>query len=437
MIRSVIEAGMKLKFLVLIVALGLLYLGVTQLRDMSQDVLPEFNPPMIEIQTEALGLSAAEVEELITTPMEADLLAGVAWVKTIYSSSITGLSSIVLTFEPGTDLIRARQMVQERMTQAHALPNVSKPPTMLQPVSSTSRVMMIGMTSEELSLIDMSVLARWNIVPRLMGVPGVANVSIFGQRQRQLQVQVDPKDLQAKGVTLQQVINTSGNALWVSPLTFLNASTPGTGGWIDTPNQRLGIRHLLPISTPEDLAQVTIEGTENLHLGDVADVVENHQPLIGDALIDNQSGLLLVVEKLPGENTLEVTRGVEEAIEALKPGMSGITFDESLYEPADYIDEANDNLRSIVILSSILVLVVLLAFLFNWRSGVVSLITMPLSLLAALLVLYYRGATFNVMVLAGLVIALVVVIDDVVIGVEQITRRLRENRLSGTGKSVA
>jgi Cu/Ag efflux pump CusA len=437
MIRSIIEAGMKLKFLVLIVVLGLLYLGVTQLRGMSQDVLPEFDPPMIEIQTEALGLSAVEVEELITTPMEADLLAGVAWIKTLYSNSLPGLSSIVLTFEPGTELIRARQMVQERLIQAHALPNVSKPPTMLQPVSSTSRVMMVGMTSEELSLIDMSLLARWTIVPRLMGVPGVANVAIFGQRQQQLQVQVDPKDLNANGVTLEQIISTSGNALWVSPLSYLTASTPGTGGWIDTPNQRLGVRHLSPISTAEDLAQVTVEGAENLRLGDVATVVQNHQPLIGDALINNQPGLLLVVEKLPGTNTLEVTRGVEEALTALSPGMKSVTFDESLYEPADYIDESNDNLRSVIIVSSILVFLVLLVFLFNWRSAVVSLLATPLALLAALLVLYYRGATFNVMVLAGLVVALVAVIDDVVIGVELITRRLHENRQANAGKSVA
>jgi Cu/Ag efflux pump CusA len=437
MIRSIIEASMRFKFLVLIVALGVIYLGLTQLRDMPQDVLPEFNPPLIEIQTEALGLSAAEVEELITTPMEADLLAGVAWVKSIYSSSITGLSSIVLTFEPGTDLIRARQMVQERMTQAHALPNVSKPPTMLQPVSSTGRVMMIGMSSQELSLMDMSVLARWNIVPRLMGVSGVANVAIFGQRQRQLQVQVDPKDLQAKGVTLQQVINTSGNALWVSPLTFLNASTPGTGGWIDTPNQRLGVRHLLPISTPEDLAKVTIEGSESLRLGDVANVVENNQPLIGDALINNESGLLLVVEKLPGTSTLDVTRGVEAAIEALRPGMSGITFDENLYEPADYINESNLNLRNVLILSSILVFLVLVVLLFNWRMILVSLITTPLSLLAAVLVLYYRGATFNVMLLAGLAVALVAIIDDVVVGLEHIIRKLREHRKAENAKPVA
>ncbi len=147
---------------------------------MPVDVLPEFTPPYVEIQTEALGLSAAEVEQLITVPLEADLLNGVAWLDTIRSESVPGLSSIVLVFEPGTDIMRARQLVQERLTQAHALPNVSKPPAMLQLLSSASRFLMIGFSSQEVSPIEMSVLARWTARPRLMGVPGVANVAIWG-----------------------------------------------------------------------------------------------------------------------------------------------------------------------------------------------------------------------------------------------------------------
>src|SRR5688572_21999818 len=265
--------------------------------ELPMDALPEFAPPYVEIQTEALGLSANEVEQLITVPMEEGLLSGVAWVDVMRSESVPGLSSIVLVFEPGTDLMRARQMVQERLTLAHALPKVSRPPAMLQPLSSTSRVMMIGLSSKDLSLIEMSVLARWNIRTRLMGVPGVANVAIWGQRERQLQVQVDPIRLRERGVSLDQIVDTTGNALAVSPLTFLEASTPGTGGFIDTPNQRLGIRHVLPIVTPDDLAQVAVDDSEDrgtaLRLGDVAEVVEDHQPLIGDAVFGEGPGLLL------------------------------------------------------------------------------------------------------------------------------------------------
>ena len=230
MMRWIVGSSIQLRFLVVILAAVLLVYGSMQLRAMPVDVYPEINPPMVEVQTEALGLSADEVESLITTPMEADLLIGVAWLDQMYSESVTGLSRILLVFEPGTDPIRARQMVQERLTQAHALPNVSKPPVMLQPLSSTSRVMIVGLSSKDLSPIEMGVLARWNIKPRLMGVPGVANVAVWGQRERQLQVLVDPKQLQTKGVTLQQVIETTGEALWVSPLSFLESSSPGTAG---------------------------------------------------------------------------------------------------------------------------------------------------------------------------------------------------------------
>ncbi len=265
--RSIVEAILRLRLLVVAAAAATLVVGIGQLRQMPVDVLPEFVPPTVEVQTEALGLSAAEVEQLITVPLEQDLLNGVAFLDDIRSESVPGLSRILLVFEPGTDIYRARQVVAERLTQAHALPNVSKPPQMLQPLSSTNRVMMIGLTSETVSPLELSVLARWTIVPRLVGVEGVANVSVWGHRDRQLQVQVDPERLRDQGVSLLQVIETAGNALWVSPLTFVEASTPGTGGFIDTPNQRLGIQHLSPISTPPDLAQVRLEdtGDRNLH----------------------------------------------------------------------------------------------------------------------------------------------------------------------------
>ncbi len=326
-------------------------------------------------------------------------------------------------------------MVQERLTQAHALPNVSKPPVMLQPLSSSSRVMIVGLSSKNLSMIEIGVLARWNIKPRLMGVPGVANVAVWGQRERQLQVQVDPEQLKAKGVTLQQVIETSGEALWVSPLSFLESSSPGTSGWIDTPNQRLGIRHILPIITPEDLSKVSVVESKGLLLGDVAKVVEDHQPLIGDAAVNNGPGLLLVVEKFPGANSLEVTRDVEEALEAMRPGLAGIEIDTSIFRPASYIELATSNLAMVLLIGAILMALVLGAFLFQWRTALISLVAIPLSLVAAGFVLYLRGATFNTMILAGLVIALAAVIDDAIVDVENIMRRLRQHRKEGSDKS--
>lgn len=437
MMRWIVESSLRLRYLVVILAVVLMVFGAAQLRAMPVDIYPEFNPPMVEIQTEALGLAAPEVESLITVPMEADLLNGVAWLDRIYSKSVAGMSSILLVFEPGTDPIRARQMVQERLTQAFALPNVSKPPVMLQPLSSTSRVMLVGLSSQDLSLIDLGVLARWNIKPRLMGVPGVSNVAIWGQRERQLQVQVDPKQLQAKGVSLGQVIETTGEALWVSPLSYLESSTPGTAGWIDTPNQRLGIRHVLPIITPEDLAKVSLDDQEGMVLGDVAKVVEDHQPLIGDALVQDGPGLILVIEKFPGANTLEVTRKVEEALEAMRPGLTGVDIDTTIFRPASYIELATRNVGTSLLIAGLLAAIVLFAFSFQWRATLISVLAIAMSLIAAVCVLYLRGATFNAMLLVGLMIALGVIIDDAVVDVENITRRLREARRAGDDQPAA
>ena len=432
MMRSIVGASMKFQFLVITIAIALMACGVTKLRGMPVDVLPEFSPPYVEIQTEALGLSAKEVELMITVPMEQDLLAGVAWLDVVRSESVPGLSSVLVYFEPGTDLFRARQMVAERISQsAVGLPHVSKPPTMIQPLSSASRFMIVGLSSKDLSLIDMSVLARWTIAPRLMGVPGVAHVAVWGNRDRQLQVLVDPVKLQEKGVTLDQIIETTGNALWVSPLTFLEASSPGSGGFIDTPNQRLTVWHVLPISSPEELAKVPIEGTDGLFLGDVTKVVEDHQPLIGDAVINDSANLLLVVEKLPEVNTLEVTRDVEQALAALQPGLPGLEFNATLFRPTTYIEMAIANLTQSLIIAALLVVLVLGAFLYGWRTALISLVAIVVSLFATLFVLYLRGATLNSMVLAGLVIALGVVVDDAVVDVENIMRRLRQNRQEG------
>jgi CzcA family heavy metal efflux pump len=427
MMRRLINNSLRLRVLVTVAAAGILFAGVTQLSKAPVDLHPEFTPTYVEVQTEALGLSAHEVEQMITVPLEADLLNGVAWLKDIRSESVPGLSSIVLVFEPGTPLYRARQVVQERIAQAAvALPGVSKPPQMLQPVSSTSRTMMIGLSSKTLSLIDISQLARWTIKPRLQGVEGVANVSSFGHRERQLQVQVDPKRLGDNGVALLDVVETAGNALWVSPLTFLEASTPGTGGFIETDSQRIGVQHVNPIVSANDLAQVAIADKPELRIGDVAEVVEDHQLLIGDALVNNGPGVVLVVEKLPGANTVDVTKGVESALRDLKPGLKGLEVDTSLFRPASYIESAKDNVSTAVIAALALVIALLAFAFYHWRLALVSVATILVSLTAAGLVLYLRGASFNSMVLAGLAIAVGAVVDDAITGTERVVRRLRE-----------
>ena len=427
--RGIVHASLQYRFLVIVLAIVLIVTGFNQTRAMPVDVLPEFSPTYVEIQTEAPGLSAKEVEGIVTVSLEQSMLAGVPWLESIRSKSMSGLSSIFLYFEPGTDLNRARQLVGERIALSAALlPSVSKKPVMIQPLSSANRFMIVGLSSKDLSLIELSVLARWTIGPRLMGVPGVAHVAIWGQRDRQLQVLVDPEQLQANGVSLDQVIRTAGNALWVSPLTFLKASSPGTGGFIDTPNQRLSVWHVLPISSAEELGQVTIEGAEGVLLKDVAQVVEDHQPLIGDATMNDSRNLLLIIEKLPGVNTLEVTRNVDNALAALQPGLPGVQFDSSLFRPATFIEMAIANLSQALVIGAILMVLVLGIFLYGWRTALISLVAILTSLATALIVLYLRGTTLNSMVLAGLVVALGLIIDEAVVDVQNIMQRLRKNR---------
>ncbi|NNF11975.1 MAG: efflux RND transporter permease subunit [Gemmatimonadetes bacterium] len=426
MMGWIIGSSLQLRYVVITAASLLLVFGFARLTEMPVNSMPEFSRPYVEVQTEALGLSAQEVEAMITTPMEADMLNGAPWVDEIRSQSVPGLSSIVMVFEEGTDLMTARQVVQERLNEVYALPQVSKPPTMLNPTSSASRAIEVGLTSETQSLIEISVLARWTIVPRLMGLPGVANVSMWGQRKRQLQVQVDPAELRDQGVTLMQVIRTTGNSLWASPLSYLEASTPGTGGWIETPNQRLGVRHILPISTAEDLARVTLDGDATLRLGDVATVVEDHQPLIGDAYVGDASSLVLVVEKFPWANTVEVTEEVEEALVALQPGLGDLTMDATLYRPATYLEAAAGNFTTALLIGIVLAVLALVAFHPSWRVAVISAVAVTASVFTALGVLYVQGTVLNLMTVTGFLVAAGVMIDDVIIDMESVRRRMRE-----------
>ena len=436
MIGSIVRASLRFRFLVVAVALVLMGVGIVQLEDAKVDTLPEFTPPYVEIQTEALGLSAEEVEQLITVPMEADLLNGVEGIDVLRSESLPGLSSITLVFKDGFDLYTGRQLVQERLTQmgAAAMPNISKPPRMLQPYSSSSRVLMFSLASKNVSPIEKSMIARWTLQPRLLGVEGVANVAIWGFRDRQLQVLVDPERLRDRDVTLQQVVETAGNAQISTPLSHLEGSTPGTGGFIETPQQRLGIRHVFDkLRDPKGLGKVPVEGTDGrLRLGQVANVVEDHQPLIGDAIVNDADGLLLVVEKFPGANTADVTDEVEEALDELKPGLAGMEPDTSVFRPATFIEEAMSNLTLALVIAGVLLALAIAAFLFQWRSVLVALFTIPLSLIAAALVLHLLGQTFNAISFAGLALALTVVIDDAVVGAENVARRLRGQREVGS-----
>src|SRR6266496_3846448 len=439
LMRWIISSSLKFRHLVVAAAAATMVLGITVLPNMHVDVFPEFAPPRVLIQTACVGLSTSDVEQLVTVPLEASL-NGVQGLDDLRSKSVPQLSSIELLFKPGTDLLRARQLVQERLaTVSPSLPTWAAPPVMLAPVSATGRAMQIGMTSRKHSLIEMSMTAYWVIRARLLRVPGVANVAIWNERLQLMAVQAEPAKMQAARVSLNQVMQATADAVDSGLLRFSTGSVIGTGGNIETPNQRISVRNVLPVVTPADLAEAPVPTRtgRTVPLGDVATVGVQHQPLIGDAIIDGNPGLLLVVEKLPTANSLQMTAGVEQALKELQPGLPGIKFDTKVFQQADFVKLAIANLTEALVLGFILVVVIITLFLFEWRMALICLLTIPLSLVATILVLYWRGATINTMTLAGLVIALGVLVDDAIIGVENITRRLREERLSGGTRSTA
>jgi CzcA family heavy metal efflux pump len=440
MMRWLVRISLQYRYLAVFAAGALMIFGFARLRNSAVDVFPEFAPPRVEIQTLSMGLSAADVEELVTVPLE-NALNGVPGLDVMRSRSVPDLSDIVLIFKPGTDLILARQLVQERVATV-TLPTWAAPPVMIQPLSSTSRALKIGISSDQYDLMDLSMIAYWKIRARLLDVPGVANAPIWGERIKMPQVQVDLERMRAYGVPLNEVMDVTADALDVGLLQYSEGSVIGTGGFIDTPDQRYTIRSVLPIITPETLGQVPIYDREKpdgtpLLLNDVGDVVWDTWPLFGDAVINEGPGLMMIVEKLPWANTLDVTRGVEAAIDEMRPGLAGIDIDTTIFRPATFIEQSIDNLTSSLLIGAVLVVIVLLFFLYEWRVALISATIIPLSLMASLLVLNLRGVTINVMTLAGLAIAIGAVVDDAIVDVENIVRRIRQLRKEGSTQSTA
>lgn len=427
MLSRLIESSVRLRVVVLALCVVLLVVGSRAIRKAPLDVFPEFAPPIVEVQTEAPGLSTEEVESLVTVPIET-ALNGIPSVQTLRSKSVLGLSQVVMVLEQGADPLKVRQMVQERVAaEGRQLPTVAKPPVILQPLSSTSRVMKIGIWSKSLTQRDLTELVLWTIRPKLMSVPGVANVAIWGQRDKQFQVLVDPDRLRANNISLDAVLKAAGDAAVLE-----------AGGFVDTPNQRLAIRQLSPIQEPDDLARTVVDFKAGapVRLGNITDVTLGSPPAIGDAIINDQPGILLIVEKQREANTLELSRQIDAAIEALKPGLKDVEIDPTIFRPATFIERAVENLTHALGIGCALVVIILVIFLFDWRTAIISLVAIPLSLAAALLVFTLSGATINTMVLAGLVIALGEVVDDAIIDVENIARRLKLNRLLDQPKSA-
>jgi CzcA family heavy metal efflux pump len=418
---AIIELAIRFRGIVAALACVLVAYGVYALGRAKYDVFPEFAPPQVSIQTEAVGLTPEQVEVLVTRPIE-NAVSGVPGVRTLRSTSIQGLSVVTVFFNPASDIYRDRQVVAERLAAAaQQLPQGLQPPIMTPLTSSTSRMLVVGLTSTTRSLMELRTVADWTVRLRLLAVPGVASVTVFGGDKRSVQVQVHPDELIRYGLTLNDVLTAARRATGVRG-----------AGFVDTRNQRIVFQTEGQSLKPDDIARTVLlsRGAASVTLKNVADVVDAPEPPIGGAAIEGQPGVILNLAEQYAADTLQVTENVEAALEELRPGLAadGITIHADLFRPANFITIATGNVRDSLILGGILVIVVLFLFLLDLRTAAISCTAIPLSLLAATLVLERMGASLNTMTLGGLAIALGVVVDDAVIDVENIVRRLRENR---------
>jgi CzcA family heavy metal efflux pump len=418
MLTAIVRFALRFPVLIVTLAVIALVYGSAALFTAKYDVFPEFVPAQAEVQAEAPGLAPEDVERLVTQPLE-NAINGGANITAVRSESIQGLSVVHVVFEEGTDIFRDRQLLAERVAQAAPLlPAGAKTPVLGPMTSSTMDLLKMGFTSDKLDPTTLRTLVEWTVRPRLLAVPGVARAIVFGGGRREIQIQLDPDKLKAYDVSLSDVVT---------------AATAATGirgaGFIDTPNQRVLLADAGVASTPEQLAQVALSQHEgaNLRLGDIATVTYAPEPRFGDARVQGRPDVLLSMGSQYGANTLEVTRNVEAALAELAPMLSarGVTVFPALHRPANFIEVALRNMRDSLLLGALLVVVVLFAFLRNWRTALISFITIPLSLLIAVVVIDRIGWTINTMTLGGLAVAVGVVVDDAIIDVENILRRLR------------
>ncbi len=402
-----------------------LWIGTGVARRAPLDVFPEFVPPEASIQTEAPGLSPEQVERLVTGPVES-AVNGAPGLTSIRSESIPGLSVVTLIFAEESDVQAARQGVAERLASlAGQLPAGISTPKVSPLVSSTMDLLKVGLVSSRVDAFELRDLADWTLKPRLLAVPGVARITVYGGSVRQIQILPDFERMAAYGLGLSDLAAAARGALALRG-----------AGFVDLAAQRITISTPTPSPDPASLAEtvVAVRSGAAIRLRDVARVALGEELKVGDANVQGQAGVLLSISGQYGANTLEATEGVEAALAEITPRLraGGIDVYPALHRPANFIERALADLGGALGIGAFLIFAVLLLFLRDPRSALISFLTIPLSLLAAVAVLVHFGQTLNTMTLGGFAVALGVLVDDAIIDVENILRRLRENQALST-----
>lgn len=418
MLAALVRASLANPRIITALACLIAALGAASLAIVHFDVFPDFAPPHVLVQTEAPGLDATQVEALVTRPLEG-LLAGTENVKTVRSTSSQGLSAIQVVFERGGNPYRQRQVVTERLAEAAGLLPQGVAAPRLSPLSSSMEYLLhFGFTSDRLSSVELRDLVQWTIKPQLMAVPGVAQAQVLGGGVRERQIEVDPARLAANDLSLDDITEAAKRA----------TATIG-GGFIETASQRIVIRAKSSGESTDDLANAMISVRAGLpvRLRDVATIRDGVEPRFGDALIGGKPGIMVETSTQFGANTLEVSQALEKRLDALGGELAkqGVHYHPGLLRPASFIESAIEKLRNSLLIGATLVIALLLVSLRDWRGALISFSAIPLTLLTTVWLLDTCGLTLNTMTLGGLVVALGVVVDDAVIDVENILRRLR------------
>lgn len=405
-------------WLVLGLAAILLTYGIVVVERARYDVFPEFVPAQVTVQTESPGLVAEQVEALVTRPLE-NAINGANGVETVRSESAQGLSIIRVTFKEGSDPLRVRQVVAEALVRVSGqLPSGVATPALSPLTSSTMDMLKIGLVSDRLDQRQLRAFAEWTLKPRLLATRGVAGAVIYGSAESRFEVRLRPEALVARQISMADV------SAAVSALTTVRG-----GGFAETANQRILIRPTngrIDASTLGD-ALIASGGGPAIRLRDVADITLVPGPQMGDALIMGRPGVLVSLFSQYGANTLEATRAVERTLEDLRPSLAaqGVQVYPALHRPANFIETALHGMSIDLAVGAVMIGFILMAFLRDVRIALIAFLAIPLSLLAALIVLDLLGQTINTMTLGGLTVALGVVVDDAVVDVENIVRRLR------------
>jgi CzcA family heavy metal efflux pump len=425
MLNSILKWSIAQRWLVVIGAVLITFYGIYTINQMPLDVFPDFAPPQVEIQTEADGLAPEEVESLITLPIES-AVNGTPNVETVRSSSAVGISVVKVIFRWGTDVYQARQLVTERLQQARSkLPaNVSAP--QISPISSPiSTVLMYAFTSESTPLMEVRRLVDRNVTNRLLAVAGVSQVIPYGGDIRQYQVLIDPAKLQSYGLSLGEVTHAAQAA-----------NTNAAGGFLINSDRETIIRGVGRIESIEDLAQSVIVSRNGVPilLKDVAEVKIGAALQRGDGSWNGKRAVILVINKQPQADTSRTTRAIEKAMEDVKAGLPKDIQTKVTFRQEDFIDAAIDNVKDSLRDGTIIVSIILIMFLMNWRTAVITLTAIPLSVLIGMIILKWSGIGINTMTLGGLAVAIGSVVDDAIVDMENCYRSLRLNQVAAQPK---